>query len=151
VHHRHEVISAAVVLSQTAESQLGQHPDKQCASLGGMPQPDHVQSLTYDPAHKQLTATAPNAVAVGYVLTSASTTNRAHDKALGTGTQDKQPGFPITLDPATLPTDLQQPNGQAWIGAAVCLADNVPILTSLKINKITYQGTRITADEPACV
>jgi hypothetical protein len=146
VHHRDEVISAGVVQAQSAESQLGERPDKRCSKLGGLPQPERVQSFTYDAAHRKLTAVAPNAVAVGYVLASV-TADRANDKVLGFGTREKATDFPVSLDAATIAVQMQHPNGEVRIGAAACLADNVPVVTSLNVRRLTYQGSRIVKDE----
>jgi hypothetical protein len=150
VHNRAEVIAAGVVLGQSAESKLGARPHAKCAALGGLPQPDRVDGFTYDPVAGRLTAVAPHAVAVGYVLAS-GTGQRGNDKALGLGRRDRAPDFPVGFKAATIAAQFRQSSGEALLGAATCLADNVPVAASLRVRKVTYQNERIVKDEQVSV
>jgi hypothetical protein len=144
VHDRTEFVAAAVVLSQSAESALGSVPDLQCAKLGGLAQPQAITQFTYNPSSGQLTASAPGAVAVGYGLVAPNTGSAGyHVVALGTNANS---GFPAKLSVSQVADDAQAGTGKVLLGAAVCLADNVPVTGSLSVRLLTIHNSKIIRD-----
>jgi hypothetical protein len=144
VHDRTEFVAAAVVLSQSAESALGSVPDPQCSKLGGLAQPQAVTQFTYNPSSGQLTASAPGAVAVGYGLVAPNTGSAGyHVVALGTNANS---GFPAKLSVSQVADDTQAGTGKVLLGAAVCLADNVPVTGSLSVRLLTIHNSKIIRD-----
>jgi hypothetical protein len=141
VHDRSQLVASAVVLSQSPESALGSTPSPRCKELGGLPQPDHISQFRYDTATGQLHALAPGAVAVGYGLASLPQHDRTYQVvALGTGA-----GFPAELTAKSIASKMQVTGG-VWLGAAVCLADNVPVVSSLRVQLLTFHGSHIMRD-----
>lgn len=145
VHRRLQFVAAGVVQSQTAESALGAHPKGECAKLGGVPQPNLVEQLNYNIRSGTLTAIAPGAVAVGYGLATVSQHNRSY-KALALGVL---PDFSAHLASSSVGNDMQLTNGDVWLVAAICLADNVPIPTSLRAEQLTVRHSRVSAEGAA--
>lgn len=133
-----------MVLGQSSDSKLGYRTHPKCHKLGGLPQPQKVRSLAYNPQNGQLTADAPNAAMVGYVLGHPSA-DRSRDVAIGYGTTRK-PGFLVNFKATELEARLSAPEGDAWIGAAACLADNNPVPGSLEIHKVTYTKNKVKND-----
>jgi hypothetical protein len=143
VHQRAELVAAGVVLSQSAESALGTAPSPRCEQLGGLPQPSSIQHFSYDPANGQLTASAPGAVAVGYGLATAPPQDRAYQ----IGKLAIQPGFPADLPPAKIASQMQVTGG-VWLAAAICLADDVPVVSSLQVTLLTFHGEHVAGQQP---
>jgi hypothetical protein len=142
VHDRSQLVASAVVLSQSPESALGSAPSPKCKELGGLPQPDHISQFSYDTATGQLHASAAGAVAVGYGLATAPQHDRTYQVvALGTGA-----GFPAELTGKTIASKMPVTGG-VWLGAAVCLADNVPVVSSLRVQLLTFHGSHIIGDQ----
>lgn len=142
VHNRNQLIASAVVLSESPEANLGTEPDSNCPKLGGLPQPQSITQFSYKTTSGQLTATAPGAVAIGYGLAAAGENYPIyHIVALGT---DPSSSFTARLQPTALVDDVQTTNGQVWLGAAICLADNVPVVDSLYALRLTIHNSVIT-------
>lgn len=138
VHKREQLIASAVVLSESAESALGSKPRPICEKLGGFPQPSKIQDFNYDSRAGVATAIAPGAAAVGYGMASVRQRNRSYQViALATGSD-----FGHKLAPNTIVEKLPV-SGGVWLGAAICLADNVPVVASLRVNLLTFKGTHI--------
>ena len=143
VHERNELVASGVVLSESAESALGATPSPKCKKLGGLPEPTNITQFSYDPSSGQLSSVAPGAVAVGYGMASVSPNNRTYQViALGTG-----PGFEAKLKSSTIVNEISVIHG-VWLGAAVCLADNVPVVGSLRVQLLTFRGTHVTSERP---
>ena len=66
LHGRRQLVSAAVVVSESPESDLSESTDPRCASLGGSPQPNTITRFRYNTSSGQLSASAPGAVLVAY-------------------------------------------------------------------------------------
>jgi hypothetical protein len=145
VHDRKQLVSAAVVLSESAESDLGTTPGPECGSLGGLPQPNKVARLTYNTSSGELSASAPGAVLVGYAAVSLSAGSPDYTSATGTNASSD---FPAQLTPSDLVGDVQGGTGQVLVGAAVCLAINVPVTSSLSALTVTIRNSRITQTTP---
>jgi hypothetical protein len=144
VHDRTEFVAAAVVLTQSAESALGAVPDPRCAELGGLPQPHVITQFTYNSTSGQLTAAAPGAVAVGYGLMVPNTGSAGyHTGALGTGATSD---FSAKLPVSQVASDAPVGGGQVLLGAAICLADNVPVTSSLRAQLLTVRNSKIIRD-----
>ncbi len=146
VHDRNQLISSAVVLSQSPESDLGTTPSPDCAKLGGLPQPSAISQFSYNAHNGHLSAAAPGAVAVGYGLT----TTRTRDRVYHTGALGRNPaaGFPATLPPAGISGAMQITDGDIWLAAAICLADNVPVVASLRVQRLTLRNSQIISEAP---
>jgi hypothetical protein len=144
VHKRHEFVASAVVLSQSQESALGTTPAKECAKLGGSPQPRRVDELTYDIKSGRLTAQAPDAVAVGYGLAAVGSTTTYKVGALGT-----DGSFSASLTTTTIVQRTRITDGVVLLGAAACLADNVPVVTSLTVQRLTIRHGKVTRADAA--
>ncbi len=145
VHDRKQLISAAVVLSESAESDLGTTPDPECASMGGLPQPNKISSLTYNTSSGKLSASAPGAVLVGYAAVSPSPGSPDYTSATGTNASSD---FSAQLPPSDLVSNVQGAAGQVLLGAAVCLAINVPVTSSLSVLTITIRNSRVIHAAP---
>jgi hypothetical protein len=146
VHDRTEFVAAAVVLSQSAESALGTIPDSRCAMLGGLSQPHVITQFTYDSISGQLTAAAPGAVAVGYGLATPNFGSAGyHTGALGTS---ENSGFLAKLPVSLVASDAQANGDRVLLGAAVCLAEGVPVTSSLGVQLLTVQNSKIIRSTP---
>lgn len=142
VHDENDLVASAVVLSESAESALGTTPSPRCKRLGGLPEPTKITKFSYDPSSGQLNSVAPGAVAVGYGMASAPPHNRAYQVvALGIG-----PGFVAALKPSTIVGEVPFTHG-VWLSAAICLADNVPVVGSLRVQLLTFHGAHITNEQ----
>jgi len=141
VHGRSQLISAAVVVSESAESDLGTAPDPRCAALGGSPQPDKISNFTYNAHSGKLGATAPGAAIVGYSAVSLNESNTEYAGAMSTGAASS---FSAQLSPAKLAGIIQQPTGQVVLASVICLAVNVPVIPSLTTQIIDVKNGRIT-------
>ena len=138
VHDQNDMVASGVVLSESAESALGTAPSLRCKELGGLPEPTKITSFVYDPSNGQISSVAPGAVAVGYGMASVPSNSRAYQViALGTG-----PGFVEKLKPSTIVSKVPAPNG-VWLSAAICLADNVPVVPSLRVQLLTFNGAHV--------
>lgn len=143
VHDQNDMVASAVVLSESAESALGTTPSPRCKKLGGLPEPTKITRFFYDTSSGQINSVAPGAVAVGYGMASASPNNRAYQVvALGTG-----PGFAAELKPSTIVGEVPVTHG-VWLSATVCLADNVPVVDSLRVQLLTFNGSHIANERP---
>jgi hypothetical protein len=143
VHDQNDMVASAVVLSESAESALGTTPSPRCKKLGGLLEPTKITRFFYDTSSGQISSVAPGAVAVGYGMASASPNNRAYQVvALGTG-----PGFAAELKPSTIVGEVPVTHG-VWLSAAVCLADNVPVVESLRVQLLTFNGSHIANERP---
>jgi hypothetical protein len=146
VYKRDEFVSAAVVLSQSPERQLGSGPLPSCREHGGLPEPTAIQTFTYDISTGALSATATSAVAVGYGLAAPAPFNpRFHVGTLGT----VDPGFEAKLSPTSMGGLLGVINGEIWLGATVCLADNVPVPGTLRVMELRLRKGALTSEAPA--
>jgi hypothetical protein len=144
LHDRRQLVSAAFVVSESAESDLGTTPDSECASLGGSPQPHTITKFTYNTHSGELSALAPGAVLVGYSAVSLKADTSGYAGALGTTASS---GFRATLPPSALTNDVQVITGQVLLGAAVCLAINVPVADSLRAQIVTLRNSTIIREE----
>lgn len=143
VHNRDQLVASAVVLSESPESALGTSPSPGCAKLGGLPQPAKIQQFSYDVTTGQLQASALGAVAVGYGLATVPQHDRAYQVvALGIGA-----GFPAKLPSASIASQVPT-SGGVWLGAAICLADNVPVVGSLRVMRLNFRGTGVASELP---
>lgn len=143
VHEQNDMVASAVVLSESAESALGTAPSPRCKALGGLPEPTKITEFSYNPLSGQISSIAPGAVAVGYGMASLPSNNRAYQViALGTG-----PGFTAKLKATTILNEIPVVHG-VWLSAAICLADNVPVEDSLRVQLLTFHGARITKEQP---
>jgi hypothetical protein len=139
VHKRNELVASAVVLSQSPESKLGSSPSPRCATLGGRAQPSRIQSFSYDMIGGRLSSSATGAVGVGYGLTAVSGIGQVYAPiALGTDA-----GFPAKLSSDSVAGRLGMTNGSVLLGAAICLADNVPVVNSLSVKILTLRDSKI--------
>lgn len=137
VHDRSQFVAAGVVLSQSAESNLGSAPSPKCKNAGGETQPERLE-FSYNTMSGRLNASAPGAVAVGYGLAAVPQNSPSyHSIALAT-----KAGFPASLSAAAIP-NVVPVSGGVWLAASVCLADNVPVVSSLRVNLLTFRGTRV--------
>jgi hypothetical protein len=75
---------------------------------------------------------APNTGSAGY-----------HVVALGTNANS---GFPGRLSVSQVADDAQAGAGKVILGAAVCLADNVPVTGSLNVRLLTINNSKIIRD-----
>jgi hypothetical protein len=141
VHRRDEFVASAVVQSQTAESALGTEPNPSCDKLGGLPQPAIISTFTYSTANGHIAATAPGAAAVGYGLAAAGPAINYQAVALGT-----KVGFAITLPAQRIANLTKVSDGHIWLGAAICLADNVPVTASLKVLRLTLRRSHVISE-----
>lgn len=142
--HPDQLVTAAYVLTESAESELGQTPSPGCASLGGYPQPDTIAHFTYDPASGQLNAQAPSAVTVGYGAITYNTRSPHWQGAMST----TAPNFGVSL-PSSDVTDLVTgANGQVILAAAVCLAIDAPVVQSLRAEQIIIRHSQLVSIKP---
>jgi hypothetical protein len=142
VHEQNDMVASGVVLSESAESALGTAPNPRCKKLGGLPEPTRITSFVYDPSSGQISSVAPGAVAVGYGMASVSSNSRAYQViALGTG-----PGFVAKLKLSTIVSEVPVMHG-VWLSAAICLADNVPVVPSLRVQLLTFHGTHVINEQ----
>jgi hypothetical protein len=141
LHDRSQLVSAAFVISESAESDLGPVPDRVCSSLGGSPQPHRITSFSYNTRSGELNATAPGAVLVGYSAISLSAANPGYAGIMGTAPSSD---FPAMLQPPKLASEVQVTTGQVLVGAAICLAINVPVPDSLRVQLVTLHNTKVT-------
>jgi hypothetical protein len=144
VHERSQLISAAVVISESAESDLGTAPDPRCPGLGGSPQPDKISNFTYNTHSGELSATAPGAVLVGY---SAVSLNESNSEYAGTISTNSASSFSSQLSPAKLIGIIRQPTGQVVLASVICLAVNVPVTNSLTTQIIAVKNGKIVAQK----
>lgn len=143
VHDRDEMVAAGVVLSESAESALGTHPSPKCKELGGLPQPTDISQFSYNASNGQIQATAPGAVAIGYGMATAPSLDRDYQVvALATG-----PGFVAGLKSGTIVDEMPDAGG-IWLSASICLADNVPVTDSLRVELLTFKGSHVTSEDP---
>lgn len=143
VHDESDLVASAVVLSESAESALGTAPSPRCKQLGGLREPTKITKFIYDPSSGQLSSVAPGAVAVGYGMASVPPNNRAYQVvALGTG-----PGFVHELKPSAIVGEVPVTHG-VWLSAAICLADNVPVVDSLRVQLLSFHGAHIINEQP---
>jgi len=143
IHDRDEMVASGVVLSESAESALGANPSPKCKKLGGLPEPTNITNFSYDPSSGQIRSVAPGAVAVGYGMASVPSKNRAYQViALG-----RAPDFVAELKPSTIVSEISVIDG-VWLSAAVCLADNVPVVESLRVQLLTFRGSQIIKEQP---
>lgn len=145
LHERRQLISAAVVVSESAESDLGAAPSAECASLGGLPQPHTISNFTYSVHSGQLSAIAPGAALIGYSAVSVDTSVPGYVGAVGT---DATSGFSARLSPSELTGLIHGSSGKLVLGSVVCLAINVPVVNSLRTQIITIQSNRIVRQGP---
>jgi hypothetical protein len=141
VHDRNELIAAGVVLSESAESALGSKPNPECREVGGLPQPSTIEDFTYRATTGEVTAVAPGAVAVGYGLATIPERSRAYQVvALATNSI-----FSAKLPTKKIVNELPVAGG-IWLSAAICLADNVPVVGSLQVKALTFDGSHIVKE-----
>jgi hypothetical protein len=138
VHDRKELIASAVVLSESAESALGSKPSPECQELGGLLQPNTIEDFSYNTASGLISAAAPGAVAVGYGMATVPPHNRAYQVAALATNSD----FSAELRGSTIVNELPVAGG-IWLSAAICLADNVPVIASLRVKLLTFDGSRV--------
>lgn len=142
VHDRNQLVASAVVLSQSPESALGTAPSPKCAKLGGLPQPSQIVQFSYIMSNGQLEALAPGAAAVGYGLATVPQRDRTYQPiALAVDAN-----FSAKLAPGNI-ANLVQTSGGVWLAASVCLADNVPVVNSLRAIRLTFRGTHIVGEQ----
>lgn len=149
VHDRHnQVISSAVVLDQSPLRNLGQTPSPACKRLGGRPQPHSVQNLAYNTTDSTLSAKAPDAAAVGYAVAAPASGTPSY-LPIGLGTSP--PTFKVSWNPRSALNQIQGAPGNAviWVGAAVCLADTVPVTRSFSALRLTIHKGAVTGQTPA--
>jgi hypothetical protein len=146
VHHRPELVAAGVVLSQSAESSLGTTPSPRCKQFGGLPQPNRIKQYSYYRATGLLNANAPGAVAVGYGMASV----RQRDRSYQVGTLSTLPGFSAHISPTQIAREMQS-RGKVWLGAAICLADGIPVDHSLQVKLIVFHGNHTISQSIAAV
>ena len=148
VHGRpDEVISSAVLIDQSPLRNLGQIPSPACQRLGGLPQPQSVQNLTYNRKDATLSAVAPGAASVGYAAALVSTTPSYLPIGLGTSPPSFKVSWNLRNTLNQMPSSLN--NTAIWVGAAVCLADTVPVITSFHALRLTIHNGAITTQTPA--
>jgi hypothetical protein len=144
VHGRDELVSAAEVISESAESDLGAVPDPQCAALGGSSQPHTITKFSYDANDGNLVAAAPGAVIVGYSAVSLDTGDSGYAGATGT---DASPNFSAQLSPLELMGILPGVSGQVVLSSVICLAEDVPVAESLRAQIITIKNNKIVGQK----
>jgi hypothetical protein len=140
VHGGDELVSAAEVISESAESNLGTAPNPRCAALGGSPQPHTISRFSYDAKDGDLAATAPGAVIVGYSALSLDTSDPGYVGATGTYAS---PSFSAQISPSGLTGLLPGTSGQILLGAVVCLAEDVPVADSLRAQIMTIKNNKV--------
>jgi hypothetical protein len=144
VHNRNELVASAVVMSQSPESKLGSAPSGRCAGLGGRSQPSTISDFSYDLRSGELSASAKRAVGVGYGLTAVSDIGQVY-RAIALGTDTR---FSAKLPPAGVAGGLGIRDGRAFVAAAICLGDNVPVVDSLKAELLTLRNSKIVDVQP---
>lgn len=138
VHKRDQLIASGVVLSESPESALGSQPSPLCKKLGGLPQPSKIQEFHYNSRTGVATARAPRAVAVGYGMATVPQRNRSYQ----VGALATSRNFRAELSPHSIAGELPI-SGGVWLSAAICLADNVPVATSVRVNLLTFKGSHV--------
>ena len=143
-----EVISSAVVLDQSPLQNLGQTPSPACQRIGGLPEPQSVQNLAYNKKAKAVSAEAPGAASVGYAVAAPVGKNPSYFP-IGLGASP--PSFNVSWNVRNtlnqMPLGLN--NTVIWLGAAVCLADTVPVINSFHALRLTIRNGTVTAQTPA--
>jgi hypothetical protein len=149
VHGRpDEVISSAVVLDQSPLQNLGQTPAPACKGLGGLPQPGSVQNLAYNKNDATLSARAPGAASVGYAVAAPADATPTY---LPVGLSAGLPSFKVSWNLRRALNQIPAGPGNIaiWVGAAVCLADTVPVATSFRAIRLTIRNGVVTGQVPA--
>jgi hypothetical protein len=143
-----EVISSAVLLDQSPLQNLGQSPSPACERLGGLPEPQSVQNLVYNKKNATLSAEAPGAASVGYAVAAPAGRTPSY---IPIGLGANPPLFKVSWKlQSTLNQMLGSPNNTViWVGAAVCLADTVPVISSFHALRITIHNGAITSQTSA--
>ena len=107
LHDRPQLISAGVVVSESAEADLGATPDPRCQSLGGVAQPHVIRDFKYGLTSGDLSASAPGAVIVGYSAVPMSPVSAAYVGVMGTNaTSDFSAQLPLSALSAELQGEL---------------------------------------------
>jgi hypothetical protein len=142
-----QVISSAVVLDQSPVQDLGQTPSPACGHLGGLPQPHSVLNLASNTTGSTLSAEAPGAAAVGYAVAAPASRTPVY-LPIGLGTSP--PSFSVSWNVhSALNYILGAPrNAAIWVGAAVCLADTVPVTKSFRALRLTIHKGAVTGQAP---
>jgi len=151
VHGRSgQLISSAVVLSQSPERDLGQDPSSQCRHLGGLPLPQTIQDFAYNRRGSTLSASAPGAAAVGYAIAAPAS---GHPSYVAIGLATGPPTFKMPLTTSSVLSQLAgtSTNNSMWVGAAVCLADSVPVVKSLHALRLTLRKGHVIDSTPAAM
>ncbi len=149
VHGRpDQVISSAVLLDQSPLRDLGQTPSPACNRLGGLPQPQPVQNLAYNTTDSTLSAKAPGAAAVGYAVAAPASGTPSY---LPVGLGTRPPSFKVSWNLRSVLNRIPGAPGNAaiWVGAAVCLADTVPVTKSFRALRLTIHNGAVTGQTPA--
>lgn len=106
------------------------------------------QQLNHYPAgctsSGQLSASAPGAVLVAY---SAVTLSMSSPKYASVTGNNASPSFPAQLPPSELAANVRG-TGQVLVGAVICFAINVPVISSLHTEKVSIRNSRIIRVEP---
>jgi hypothetical protein len=146
VRNRNQFVSAAVVLSESAESDLGSKPSPRCTTFGGLPQPRTITQFTYNTGTGELNVSAPGAVLIGYGIATLNPSSPGY--VVGTLGTDVNSRFPAHLAPSVLEGYAQGATGQVLLGAAICIAVNVPVVGSLRARLLTIRNSRIISNVP---
>ncbi|WP_432868193.1 hypothetical protein [Microbispora rosea] len=137
IHGRNEMVSAAVVLSQTRESDLGDDPRPDCTAMGGRARPRTITDLRYEITSSKILAGAPEAASVGFaLLVDSAHGSRYHSL----GFASNAPEFSTDWSPAA--EEVPKDATNVYVAAAVCLASGAPSRGSLQALQVTHKGGR---------
>lgn len=127
LHRRQDFMADARIASQDPPSSLGVLPDRRCSKLGGLPLPERadLQANLLKNGQVALTATARNAVAIGYVVepVTPTITGGYPYRPLPMGIE--APNFASTWNAPTTAQSLVRHAGIVMFAAQPCLAADI--------------------------
>lgn len=150
VHRRpDELVSASAVLTESAESALGTAPAPECASLGGLPQPHEISSYSYNARTGSISAQASNAQIVGYAAAPPNLAAPLSSEAMSMRDAKSPTSLPASdLPAAQIASDVPTGNGQVVLGAVICLAVGMPVVSSLQAKVVAVRHSKVVSVSP---
>ncbi|WP_374457018.1 hypothetical protein [Nocardioides sp.] len=149
VHGRDHVVSSSKIRDQSPVARLAPKPDADCESkYGGLPAPDELEftpSRDSGPLVK-LSARAEGASLVGYAVYNPDPRSGTYGYSR-VGIVDTEPTFDGTWDSSTAVSDLRKQEGTIYLGAAICLAAEVPFRDAA-VFAATYRDGRVVRLRP---
>jgi len=145
VRNRSQLVSAAFILPESAESALGEVPSQECKRLGGFQEPVTITKFSYNTQSGELGVSAKGAVFVGDVVASPNLNVQPYGNAQGLDST----GLSSSLPPKSFVSQVRGTGGHALLAAVICLAIDVPVVSSLQVRELTIRGSqviRVTSD-----